>query len=142
MGAEISQSSARISKNEVVFFAMDLLNSDRLAMAPHGPLTDLWLSSMDAMRPRSMPSFVGTHTGVPTWGQEGGHHKCGIETNRSLHPSPSPTTRTFAMPSTTSTPTTIGSFLLNTHAGMILSTQGNTALRRAASCSAARISFM
>ena len=28
--------------------------------------TDLWLSSMDAMRPRSMPSLVGTQIGVPT----------------------------------------------------------------------------
>jgi hypothetical protein len=31
----------------------------------------LWLSSMEAMRPRSMPSLVGTHTGVPICNQGG-----------------------------------------------------------------------
>lgn len=39
------------------------------------------------------------------------------------------------MPSTTSTPTTMGSFLLNTQAGMICRMHGNTASSRAASCS-------
>lgn len=60
------------------------------------PLT-LWLSSRLAMRPSSNPPLLGTASGVPI----------------------------FAMPSTTSTPTTMGSFLLNTHVGRICKQKHN-----------------
>lgn len=34
----------------------------------------LWLSSMEAMRPSSTPSLVGTQIGVPTWAVQGGQN--------------------------------------------------------------------
>lgn len=42
---------------------------------PHTPHT-LWLSSSEAMRPRSMPSLLGMQSGVPTWGGGTGKQAC------------------------------------------------------------------
>lgn len=63
----------------------------RTKTKPHPPTLTLWLSSRLAMRPSSNPPLLGTASGVPT----------------------------LAIPSFTSTPTTMGSFLLNTHVGRI-----------------------